>query len=145
MSIFPDVTINLSDVIQATVDSANVDLPLLKEYDWDFEKNDFVLVNGKNVIVTGKEAVKVWVWKAFKTERYRYLIYSWNYGQEFDTVINKGLSREALKSELIRTIKETLMINTYITEVQNIQITLEDIIKIQVTVNTVYGEVTVSV
>ena len=74
MSIFPVETINVNDVIQATV-AASTDLPLAKEYAWDFTSNDFLLVDGKNTIVTGKEAVKVWLWKALQTPRYRYLAY----------------------------------------------------------------------
>lgn len=145
MSIFPSETIQISTLIQATAETTKADLPLLKEYAWDFNKNEFILVDGKNVIVTGKEAIKVWIWKAFKTERYKFLAYSWDYGQEFDSTINQGLSRESLKSELTRTIIETLAVNPYITQVKDISITFAETIKAQVTVNTVYGEVEMSV
>ncbi|KLU66763.1 hypothetical protein DEAC_c14310 [Desulfosporosinus acididurans] len=144
-SIFPSETIQVDAIVQATIDASTTYLPLLKEYAWDYENEDFVLVDGKNVVVTGKEAVKVWAWKALKTVRYKYLIYSWNYGQEFESIINKGLSRESVKSELERTIKETLLISPYITDIKAISITFEDIIKAQATVMTVYGEVTVDV
>ena len=142
MSIFPQYT---GQAVLTPNSSSDTTLPLAKEYAWDFVNNDFMLTNGKNVIVTGKEAVRVWLWKAFQTERYKYLAYSWNYGQEFDSVIGQGLGREALKSEVERGIRETVMVNPYITNVGNMTITLYGVIKAQFTVSTVYGEVTMGV
>ena len=66
MSIFPSESI--SNFIQSTVTDSTV-LPLAKEYAWDFINDDFILVDGKNVIVTGKDAVKVWIWKALQTQK----------------------------------------------------------------------------
>ena len=143
MSIFPQDT--GVAVLTPTPTSNAVSLPMAKEYAWDFDNNDFLLMNGKNVTVTGKEAVKVWLWKAFQTKRYKYLAYSWNYGQEFESMIGQGFGREALKSEVERCIRETVMINPYITEVKDITITLDDVINAQFTVSTLYGEVIINV
>jgi len=49
MSIFPSETITVSNLIQTTV-TASTALPLAKEYAWDFDLNDFLLVDSKNVI-----------------------------------------------------------------------------------------------
>jgi len=145
MSIFPVETINVNDVIQATV-AASTDLPLAKEYAWDFTSNDFLLVDGKNVTVTGKEAVKVWLWKALQTPRYRYLAYSWNYGNELESLIAQGLSTEALKSELERYLKESLLINAYITGIKNIDISIDGSkADVSFIAETIYGEVIISV
>ncbi len=143
MSIFPDDA--GVAVLTPSSSSDTSSLPMAKEYAWDFVNNDFLLTNGKNVIVTGKEAIKVWLWKAFQAERYKYLAYSWNYGQEFNSIIGQGLGRNALKSEVERCIRETVMINPYITEVKDITITLDDLIKVEFTASTVYGEVIVNV
>lgn len=142
MSIFPEDTGHAVLTPSGSSDSA---LPLAKEYAWDYDNNDFLLIDGKHVIVTGKEAVKVWIWHVFQTERYKYLAYSWNYGHEFFDILGKGLSRGGVISEIERGVKEALLINPYISDVKDIDITLEDTVQVQATVNTVYGEVTVSV
>lgn len=145
MSIFPSETISVDDTIQSTV-TASTELPPLKEYAWDFVNNDFILVDGKNVIVTELEAVKVWVWKALQTQRYRYLAYSWNYGSELEDLVSQGLSTAALKSELERYLTESLLINPYITGIKNVVITVEGSkADVAFTAGTVYGEVNLSV
>jgi len=143
MSIFPVETV--SSVIDAIVQSTT-DLPILKTYAWDYINNDFLLTNGKNIIVTGLEAVKVWIWKALQTPRYRYLAYSWNYGNELEDLISQGLSNEALKSELERNLKEALLINPYIESIKDISISVEGSkANVDFTVVTVYGEMSISV
>lgn len=59
--------------IQTTVtDTEN--LPLYREAAWDFTENIPILERGDFRIVSGNEAIKTWVYKAMKTERFRYLI-----------------------------------------------------------------------
>ena len=61
--------------------SARETLPLLSEYGYDFEKHRFRYdENGNNITVTEDEALKVWIYKALMTERYRYLAYHDEYG-----------------------------------------------------------------
>lgn len=137
------------DVAQQTVSTAAVlstsALTLAKEYAFDFEKNDFLLVDGKNKIVSGMEAVKVWIFKALQTERYRYLAYSWNYGNELEDLIGQGFSNEVLESEIERCIKEALLINPYITSITNFSVINGSELKATFTVNTIYGEVNMNV
>ena len=145
MSIFPSETINVSSLIQATVTASNI-LPLAKEYAWDFGTNDFWLVDGKNVIVTSKEAVKVWIWKVLHTPKNRYKAYTGKYGNELETLINQGLSTGALRSELERYLKESLLINSYITGIRNIDISIDGSkTDVSFTATTVYGEVIINV
>jgi hypothetical protein len=144
MSIFPSETVTLSSLIQNTV-TASTKLPLAKEYAWDFEKNDFLLYSGKNVIVTGKEAVKVWIWKVLHTKKKRYQAYTDKYGNELESLINQAFSREALQSELERYLKESLMVNAYVTGVKDIVISLDgSLATISFTATTVYGEVVIT-
>ena len=77
---FPFVGVSDAE-IQAITE--NTELPLFKEYAWDFEKNCFLYDSaGRHILLEGAEAVKVWVYKALATERYQYLAYSWQYGIE---------------------------------------------------------------
>ena len=145
MSIFPSEVIKVSELIQSTVTTAT-ELPLAKEYAWDFSKNDFLLYSGKNGLVTGKEAVKVWIWKALQTKKNRYRAYTENYGNELESLINQGFSTGALRSELERYLKESLLVNAYITGVENIDISIDGSkTEVSFTAITVYGEVSVNV
>jgi hypothetical protein len=145
MSIFPSETVIISSLIQATVTSS-AELLLAKEYAWDFDLNDFLLIDGKNVIVTGKEAVKVWIWKALHAKKNRYQAYTGNYGNKLESLINQGLSSGALRSELERYLKEALLINPYITGIKNIDISIDGSrTDVSFTATTIYGEVIISV
>ena len=109
------------------------------EYAWDFEKNDFKLVNGRTYVVTGIEAVKIWVWKALSTKRNRFAMYTLNYGNEVANVI--GQTKDIAEIEAQRYIGECLLVNPYIISVDEFIATiLNDTINISFTVNTVYGQ-----
>lgn len=144
-SILPADTTIIDGAISVDTNSTS-NLSLIKEYAWDFDKNEFILQDGKFVVVTGNEAIKVWAWKALHTERYHYLAYSWDFGHEFESLIGSGLPREAIESECRRFITETLSVNSYINSVSNIEISMDDsIISANFTLNTPYGEVNMSV
>lgn len=116
-------------------------IPIYKEVAWDFESNKMVIKNGMPVIVEGNEAIKVWIYKAIKTERYKYLIYSWDYGCELEGLIGKGLPNSLIKAEVKRYIEEALLINPYILSIDDMEVDLIDsILSIKCNINTVYGE-----
>ena len=123
------------------------DLPLYKEYAWNFEMDKFIYDNtGNHVLVEGNEAIKVWIYKALKTERFRYTAYSWQYGIELKKFIGKVMSVGERISEFKRAIIECLMVNPYIKSIDSITITQEKtklICKINLT--TVYGELIINV
>lgn len=98
-----------------------VEVPLAREYAWDFQKQDFRFKNGRMFIVEGKEAVKVWLWKLLKTERFKYLIFSWNYGNETQDLIGQGYSKELTSSEAERYVREAIEYNLsdYVTEISD--------------------------
>lgn len=58
-------------------------------------------------IIDGVEAIKQTVYCILNTERYAYLIYSWNYGAELDEMPGKRI--EYIYSELKRRITEALI------------------------------------
>ena len=145
MSIFPSETVTVSEIIQST-ETTSTALPLAKEYAWDYDENYFLLIDGKNVIVTGREAVKVWIWMVLHTPKNRYKAYTSNYGNELESLINQGLSSSALRSELERYLREALLVNAYITGVKNIEFSMDGSkMEVSFTATTVYGDVIVSV
>lgn len=95
-------------------DEQEESLYIPKEYGINFETGQ---LSGK--IVEGYEALLVWAWLALKTPRYRYYIYSEDYGQEYEDLIGKSYSTELTDSELERMTEECLTENPYITGIEN--------------------------
>lgn len=136
----------LVDVPPDLAFSSSVSLPLFREYAWDFARDEFVMKDGQLVLLEGQEAVKVWIYKALRTERYRYLAYSWDYGNEIERLMGSTFSPAAQRSEAERYVREALMVLPYIREVNQIEIMSGgDVLNIEATVETVYGEVNVRV
>ena len=125
------------------------DLPLFQEYAWDFERDCFLYdVNGRHILLTGNLALEVWIYKALKTERFEYLAYSWQYGIELKPFIGKVMGVQERYSELRRVITECLMVNPYIRSIDSFSITPEnraELIRVHITLTTVYGEVEINV
>ncbi|WMI81605.1 DUF2634 domain-containing protein [Anaerotignum sp. MB30-C6] len=121
------------------------EMPLYKEVAWDFENNVPRLKNGEFYIVTGNEALKTWCYKALMTERYRYIIYSTDYGNELEEMIGQSYTPNLTKAESIRFIEECLLINPYIKVVSNLEVRFDGgRLAISGKLETVYGEMEVS-
>lgn len=82
-------------------------------------KNYRMLIESNRVLGTcdGKEAMKQVIYKILMTERYRYVIYSWNYGIELEDLF--GMPVSFVCPELERRITEALMQDDRITEVKD--------------------------
>jgi len=140
------MTTTIFPIIQPQILSPNTELKLYKEVKWDFENNIPVFKNGSPVIVTGKEAVLVWAWKALCTPRFRHEIYTWDYGCESEELIGQPFSLELRQAEAARYIRECLLINPYITGVSNIEVSYADgALSFSCKIETVYGEAEISV
>lgn len=112
-----------------------------KEYEIDFETGQLT-----GNVVEGLAAIKVWIWLTMRTARYRYVIYSWDHGNELEDLVGKGYTDEFIQSEGERMIEDALLINENILSISNTKVTRDkDKIKISFTANTVYGEVKVNV
>ena len=115
------------------------ELPIFREVAWDFEKGDFK-------IIEKKEALKVWIYKCIKTNRYEHEIYSLEYGTELSELIGQKYTKGLTESEASRFIKEALLINPYILEVNVKSANFNrDILSANVKVSTIYGEVEINV
>lgn len=119
-------------------------LPLYRETDWDFQANQPVWRGGNPVFVTGARAVLVWAWNALHTERFAHDVFSSGYGPEFAGLIGQSYTEEVRQSEAIRIVRETLLVNPYITNVTQVSVSFEDsTLHLHCKITTVYGEVTV--
>ena len=135
MSLFPFIS---NDVDEAKIDNS---FPLYREVAWDFYNNFPILENGDFKIVEGNQAIKVWIYKALLTPRYEYSIYSWDYGSELMDLIGKVYTPSLTKEEAKRYIKEALLINPYILEVNVIDTDFKDsMLSANIKITTIYGE-----
>lgn len=123
------------------------DLPLLTEYAWDFNTDKFLYDgDGHHIIVTGKEALKVWIYKALKTERFVHEAYSWSYGIELKPFIGKVMGVKERYSELRRVIVECLMVNPYIKSIDSVTFAQDGpTVTCNITLTSIYGEVSLDV
>ena len=114
---------NLFPIGSSSTDSTPETTPSVqfgRSWRYDFEKGDFVLTpTGKVATSTDTDAWLEWCQKAIRTERYKYLVYSRNYGQEFEDLIARHLPRAANESEIIRIVTETLMVDPRTASVGN--------------------------
>ena len=134
MSLFPFI----SNTDEVKIDNS---FPLYREVAWDFDNNIPVLENSDFKIVEGNQAIKVWIYKALLTPRYEYSIYSWDYGSELMDLIGKAYTPSLTKEEAKRYIKEALLINPYILEVNVVDTSFNSgILGADIKLLTIYGE-----
>ena len=120
-------------VIDSSLDLQEITQPS-KTYKIDFEKGRIV------GLTDGVEALKQTIRLILSTERYEYLIYSWDYGSELKGAI--GRDKEIAESEFKRRIKEALTQDDRITNVDNFIFNYHDKdgVNINFTVFSIYGE-----
>lgn len=110
------------------------------EYEIDF---DTFKLTGR--FVKGKDAIKVWIYKTLLTKRYKYIIYSWDYGHEIEELIGKNYNHDFISAEIKRFIEECLYINPYILSIDNFACRFEDKrLSCDFTVHTQFGEVSIN-
>ena len=137
---------NLFPMIQPRSAQRAAELPIPVEVKWDYKTDTPVWRYGLPVTVTGAEAVLVWAWKALHVPRYRYEIYTWDYGNECEALIGQQYTDELKRAEAIRYVKECLLVNPYIEDVGDIEVEFADgLLSIRCRLTTIYGEVTVDV
>lgn len=125
----------------------DTELPLFKEYAWDFDTDHFIYdSNGNHILLEGNEAIKIWCYKALKTERFMYLAYTHGFGIELYPFMAKVMGVLERKSELRRMVTEAIMVNPYILSVDSItfdETSRGEDMEINIVMTTVYGELVI--
>ena len=137
------------DIFLNNFSSEEQELEIFREYAINFKTGEYLRGENNDVITLEKnEALKVWIYKALKTERFSHFIYSSSYGSELrehiGTVYNKSI-KDAL---MINEIKDCLLVNPYILECYDFNIIYNEdttIPNINFKVLTVYGDVEMEV
>lgn len=112
MSLFPFATDQELALVTPEVTASSI-----REYGIDFDTGR---LTGK--IVTGVDALCVWAYLALKAKRYRWVIYSWQYGEEYTNLIGYSFDEDYLYSEVKRYIEECLFINEHITAIEDLEV-----------------------
>lgn len=123
--------------IEAAAAEQTTEIP--KEYGIDYSTGKLT-----GQIVSGKEAIKVWIWNCLHTERFRYPIYSWNYGAELEQYIGDAVTEEFLQTDCEAEITEALKVNKYISDIEDFNVSFSGT-KINITfrVITTFGDIEV--
>ena len=120
------------------------EMPIFKEYAIDFKTGEYIKDENNDIKVFEKnEALTVWIFKALKTERFRYSdVHSDEYGSELETNIGTIYQKSVKDALMINQIRDTLLVNPYILECYNFDISNEDeyVPRITFNVRTIYGE-----
>ena len=100
----------------------------------DFEKGR---ISG---FIDEKEAVKQAIMLILNTERYKFLIYSWNYGVELEELI--GTHPDIVEDEVERLISEALLQDDRITAVYDFEFSRNrDTLLVNFKVDSIYGDI----
>lgn len=135
----------VSGTSSSTDNTSTDNLPLFQEYAWDFNNDCFIFESGKHKIVTENEALKVWIYKVLKTERWRYLAYDNCYGVELEQFIGKYTNNQDSAGEVEQYIIEALLINPYIKSVDSVEATISgDKLSYVIALTTIYGSMITS-
>lgn len=122
-----------------------INLDNLKEIAWDFESDTPIIHNNDFVMAAGIEALRVWVYKTLKTQRYRYITYSNSYGVTLNDLIGKMYDTN-VEREIKKEITEALLVNEYIDRVNILNLLLDgNKLNIDLKISTRDGYVEVSV
>lgn len=122
----------------------SAEIPLLKEYAWDFDNDNFLIENGKFVIVEGLEALKVRNYLALKVYKGRFFIYKNKVGTRLKDLIGKD--RNYVSSHVKEMIEEALLDNVYVTGIENLKISYNNgKITVEFTVLNIYQDYTTEI
>ena len=135
MSLLPSKVVNSATKI-------NTQLNKYKDFEFDPTTNSFT-----GNIVEGDKALKGWIYFTLKIARYRYAIYSKDYGCELENIIGSQFEDEEYKEATIEHyIRDALLINPYIKSVDEIKASVEDEkVKVSCVVDTKYGVIYINV
>ena len=109
-------------------DEPEEELRPAEEWAWDYETQSFKFKKGKFYKVYKNEAIKIWLWKLFQTERFLYRVYNGDYGEELTRLIGRGYTHGLVYSEAKRYVEEAIYYNLreYVKRISNFRVHFND-------------------
>ena len=111
----------------------------------DWENGCFALRRGEPYLVSGDEALKIWVTRALRPEsqRFRYTAWSADYGNELTLLLGGCVDQGILESQVRQYVRDALLVCPYIREVDGFSFSKKGSrVEARFTVHTVYEEFT---
>lgn len=103
------------DILKEMEEKSTFEMDLGTGFLFDFDKGEFVIENGRLVEKNGIDAVKMWITKILKTEKYQFEIYDiypdtpeYQYGTLTEFTIGKAFTEE-IKSQIQENIEMSAM------------------------------------
>ena len=112
---------------------------------FDFETGEFVIKNGNPVVLTGKDALVMWIEKLLKTQLNRYKPYlNTRYGVNVgDLIIGNTYNIDFTESELKRELELALLQHKDINSVTSFSVERKGaVLNVTMKLDTAYGEIT---
>ena len=133
-SIFPSFV----DEVKAIEQNKNNTLPVAKDIAIDFNTGNPIIKNGDFVIVEKNEAIKVYCYYALKIAKGRFLAFTNNYGSELEEkIIGKQYNSDTYR-KVKRIVEDCFLVNPYIKSIDNVTVSFNDKINIEIELTTVY-------
>ena len=113
-------------------------LPIPRDIAIDFATGEPIIENNDFVVVEKDEAIKVWCYYALKISKGRFLAFTSNYGSELEEkLIGKQYNSDTY-SKIKRIVEDCLLVNKYIKSIDDITVSFNDKINIEIELTTVY-------
>ena len=135
-SIFPSFV----EEVKAIEQNQNNTLPVAREIAIDFNTGNPIIKNNDYVIVEKNDAIAVWCYYALKIAKGRFLAFTRNYGSELEEkIIGKQYNSDTY-SKVKRIVEDCLLVNPYIKSIDNVTVSFNDKINIEIELTRVYQE-----
>ena len=113
-------------------------------YNFDFKQGEFVMSGGNISVLTGIDALMLWIDKTIRTQLGRYSIYNGkNYGANIeDLIIGKSYGFDFVESELKREMETALLRHEDILGMDKFSVVKRGtVLEVSFTLKTVYGNI----
>ena len=113
-------------------------------YNFDFNQGEFVILGGAVAVLTGVDAIRLWIDKTIRTQFGRYYTYGdKSYGANIeDLIIGKSYGFDFVESELKREIETALLRHEDILGMDKFSVVKRGtVLEVSFTLKTVYGNI----
>jgi hypothetical protein len=93
---------------------------------FNFETGDFNMINGNFDLALDVDNLIQWIHKALITERYKYPIYTWQFGNDLLRLIGNATLVNSIHAVIAYRIRDVLLSDNRIVDVRNIATRIED-------------------
>ena len=144
MSVLPNFARVVTDYVSAPVEV--LEREGFCDYAYDFVNNQLLTRDNKHYYVYGNEAMKIWIFKAIISNRFKHSAYSDRFGSQIHELIGEVISRRFKEEEIKRYIIEAVMVHPFMVAITRIDLrSVRDGIEVDVYYRTIFEDKVVKV